>query len=401
MAVDQAALEPVLTLALLEGIGPGRLATLVGRFGSAEGVLRASARELELLPTIGPQVARRIVRAGRAETDAARQAIRTLRRVGASVLTPDQPGYPDAFRLIHDPPFLLFTSGDLTLLDDPAIAVVGTRNPTEYGRSSARELSGALASAGYCVVSGMARGIDSVAHAAALRQGGATIGVLGNGIEQIYPPENRALFAAVRDRGLLITEFLPGETPRAGNFPRRNRLIVALGAAVLVVEMGLKSGAQHTVTYALEQGRDVLAVPGPIGSPSSEGTNQLIKDGARLVTGVQDILEELEGVGTKRPAPPGSPVTAGPTHAAISNAAVSQAAVARANVARADAPQPDLPLLSPLGSRAFAALGGQPSHVDELCARTSLLPGAMLGALLELELKGLARALPGKLYELV
>jgi DNA processing protein len=376
MALDQAALEPVLTLALLEGIGPSRLAALVGHFGSAEGVLGASTRELELLPTIGPQVARRIVRAGRAETEAARQALRTLHRVGASVITPDQTCYPEAFRLLHDPPYLLFASGDLTLLDDPAISVVGTRNPTEYGRAATRELSGALASAGYCIVSGMARGIDSVAHAAALREGGATIGVLGNGIEQIYPPENHALFAAVRDRGLLVTEFLPGETPKAGNFPRRNRLIVALGRAVLVVEMGLKSGAQHTVTYALEQGREVLAVPGPIGSPSSEGTNQLIKEGARLVTGIQDILEELEGVGSKQPAP------------------------LRLR-APADVPQSDLPLLSPHESCVFAALGGQPSHVDELCARTSLGPGAMLGALLELELKGLAQALPGKLFRRV
>jgi DNA processing protein len=376
MSLDQAALEPLLTLALLEGIGPSRLATLVGHFGSAEGVLRASARELELLPAIGPQVARRIVRAGRVETRAAREAIHTLRRVGASVITPGLVGYPEAFRFLHDPPYLLFTTGDLTLLDDPAIAVVGTRNPTEYGRATTRELSGALANAGYCVVSGMARGIDSVAHAAALREGGATIGVLGNGIEHIYPPENRALFAAVRERGLLITEFLPGETPKAGNFPRRNRLIVALGQAVLVVEMGLKSGAQHTVTYALEQGREVLAVPGPIGSPGSEGTNQLIKEGARLVTGVQDILEELEGVGSRRPVP-------------------------QRSRAPAELQQPDLPLLSPRESSAFEALSGQPSHVDELCARTSLAPGAMLGALLELELRGLAQALPGKLFKRV
>jgi DNA processing protein len=377
---DQATLEPVLTLALLDGIGPSRLATLIGHFGSAENVLRASARELELLPAIGPRVARRVARVGRAETLAARQAMRTLRSAGARAITPDQVGYPAAFRLLHEPPYLLFACGDLSLLDGPAIAVVGTRNPTEYGRTSTRELSGALVSAGYCIVSGMARGIDSVAHAAALREGGATIGVLGHGIEQIYPPENRALFAAVRDRGLLITEFLPGETPKAGNFPRRNRLIVALGRAVLVVEMGLKSGAQHTVTYALEQGREVLAVPGPIGSPSSEGTNQLIKDGARLVTGVQDILEELDGVGSKP---------------------VSKHTGALRSPLAANLSQADLPLLSPHESHALAALGGQPSHVDELCARTSMVPGAMLGALLELELKGLAQALPGKLYKRV
>jgi DNA processing protein len=373
MPLTPAELEPVLTLALLEGVGPSRLAALMRRFGSAERVLAAAPRELELLPGLSIPVVRRITRSGRGERAAARSAMRTLQRVGAAAITPDDPHFPDAFRVLPDPPYLLFASGDLSLLGTPAVAVVGARTPTSYGREATHELSGGLASSGYTIVSGMARGIDTAAHRAALEVGGATLGVLGNGIEQVYPPENRGLFAAVRERGLLVTEFVPGETPKAGNFPRRNRLIVALARAVLVVEMGLKSGAQHTVTYALEQGRDVLAVPGPISSPTSAGTNQLIKEGARLVTAVQDVLEELEGVGSTPPRPlPERPRTA--------------------------AEQSALPLLSGPEGCVLTALRGEPHHVDELSAATGMATAPLLGTLLELELRGLAEALPGKLY---
>ncbi len=376
MPLTAAELEPVLTLALIEGVGPSRLAMLVARYGTAARALAASERELRLLPGLSAPVAGRIARAGEAEWSAARAAMRKLDRLGAFALTTDDPLFPAAFRRLPDRPYLLFACGDLGLLLRPAIAIVGTRTPTGYGREVTRDLAGALAARGYCVVSGMARGIDTAAHHAALEADGATIGVLGNGIEQIYPPENRDLFTSVRQHGLLLTEFVPGETPRAGNFPRRNRLIVALARAVLVVEMGLKSGAQHTVTYALEQGRDVLAVPGPISSSASDGTNQLIKDGARMVTGVDDVLEELEGVGRSR-------------FAATSSSASTIEA------------QPALPLLSGAESRVFTALGSEPHHVDELCGATGLAPATLLGTLLELELRGLARCLPGKLYRRV
>lgn len=375
MPLSTAALEPVLRLALLEGVGPSRLAALVRHFGSAERALTAPARELEALPGVSPAVARRVAAAGAAGAGdgAVRRALRRIVSAGAVALTPDDLAFPDAFRLLPDPPFLLFAAGDLSLLGAPAVAVVGTRAPTEYGRAATLELAGALAGAGYTIVSGMARGVDTLAHRAALEAGGSTVGVLGHGIEQVYPPENRALFDAARAGGLLITEFLPGETPKAGNFPRRNRLIVALSRAVLVVEMGLKSGAQHTVTYALEQGKEVLAVPGPISSPASAGTNQLIKDGARLVTSATDVLEELEGVGAERPRP------------------LSRSASER--------PQPSLPLLTALEASALEALAPHPRHVDELGAATGLGAGALLGVLLELEMKGLAIALPGKQYQ--
>jgi DNA processing protein len=252
---------------------------------------------------------------------------------------------------------------------------VGTRAPTDYGRRTAAGLSFQLARAGYAIVSGMARGIDSVAQAAALDAGGATIGVLGHGIDRVYPPENHRLFAQVRERGLLLSELPPGEEPLAGNFPRRNRLIAALSVGVLVVEMGEKSGARHTVEYALELGKEVFAVPGPIGSAASAGTNQLLKEGARLVTSARDVLEELQGVGL-----PLRPVAA--------SSAVE--------------PQPRTPPadLAPDEARVFAALADEPRHVDEVAAAAGIPASAALGALLGLELREVVEALPGKQFRL-
>ncbi|HET8654971.1 MAG TPA: DNA-processing protein DprA [Longimicrobiaceae bacterium] len=375
MPLSPTALRPLLRLGLAPGVGPARLALLLRQFGSAERVLAAPERDVAALPRIGPAVARAIARhAGAVGEPAADRALAALDRVGAVALTPDDLAYPDAFRVLADPPYLLFAAGSLDLLAAPAVALVGTRSPTPYGAGTAAALAAGLAGAGYAVVSGMARGIDTAAHAAALDAGGGTIGVLGHGIDQVYPPENRALFGRVASDGLLLTEYVPGEGPRAGNFPRRNRLIAALSRAVVVVEMGLKSGAQHTVTYALEQGREVMAVPGPIGSPVSEGTNQLIKDGARVVTSLGDILEELQGVGSaERPPRPARP-------------------------ASRPEPQPDLPLLTPGQDRVLRALADEPLHVDDLCARVSLDAPAALAVLLELELMGAVESLPGKRY---
>ncbi len=375
MPLSPAALEPLLHLALVPGIGPQRLATLIRRFGSAERALAAPARDLASLPGMGAAAARGIREAGcPAARQRLRRALAALRRVGAEVVTPEEAAYPEAFRLVPDAPYLLYAAGDLETLARPGVAVVGTRAPTEYGRAAAASLSAGLARAGYSIVSGMARGIDTAAHRAALEAGAPTVGILGHGIEQIYPAESRRLFERMRERGLLLTEFPPGERPRAGNFPRRNRLIAALSQGVLVVEMGLKSGAQHTVGYALEQGREVFAVPGPISAGTSAGTNQLIKEGARVVTSVDDILEELRGVGTAPPRPSLRPPEPAP---------------------------PVLVLLSPPEESVLRALDHEPRHVDEMASACGLSPGTLLAALLELELKGIAEALPGKRYRRV
>lgn len=379
MSRDLRQLETLLRLAIVPGIGPARLSALLARFGGAERVLAASPGQVAEVPGFGREFARRVASAGTPEgLSRARAALKALRRAGAVALTSDDAEYPSAFRSLPDPPVVLYALGDVHLLNDPGVGIVGTRTPTDYGCRTAAGLSRELTRAGYTIVSGMARGIDAVAQAAALDAGGATVGVLGHGVDRVYPPDNRQLFARVRERGLLISELPPGEEPVAGNFPRRNRLIAALSAGVLVVEMGEKSGARHTVDYALELGREVFAVPGPIGSPSSVGTNQLLKDGARLVTSARDILEELQGVGL----PP------------------------RPSSSQPSAADPDLPSrvppadLAPDEARVFAQLDEEPRHVDELAAAAGLATSAALTALLGLELRELAEALPGKQFRL-
>lgn len=363
-------LEPLLRLSLVRGVGPQRFAALVERFGSAGRALGASHAELERLPGIGPALAGEIVKvAGPAGDRRLASALRALERTGARAVTPSEAAYPEEFLGLADPPFLVYMAGDPSLARRPGVAVVGTRSPTPYGREVAAALSAGIAAAGLAVVSGLARGIDTIAHRGALSVDGATVAVLGHGIDAVYPPENRALFDEVRTRGLLITEMPPGEKPLAGNFPRRNRLIAALSRGVLVVEMGLKSGAQHTVTYALELGREVMAVPGPIGSESSAGTNQLIKEGARVVTCARDVIEELGGVGIATPAR-AAPVPA----------------------------QEALPLLSGDEGRVLTELDGRLRHVDQLASTLSIEHGTLLGILLELELKGAIEALPGMQY---
>jgi DNA processing protein len=390
--LSPSALEPLLRLAVVPGIGPARLQTLLRRFGSAERVLAASSTEINSLPGFGPELVRRV--RGAAEPrglERARAALAMLQRQGAVALTPDDLDYPDEFRRLADPPFLLFAVGDLTLLHRAAVAVVGTRRPTPDGRATAAALSRGLVEAGYVVVSGMASGIDAAAHVAALEARGGTIGVLGHGVERVYPAENRSLFRAVSERGLLLTEYAPGEEPKAGNFPRRNRLVAALSAGVVVVEMGERSGARHTVDAALDLGREVFAVPGPIGSEVSVGTNQLLKQGAAVVTSVEDILEALEGVGAlQRPRGP-HPVLSG--SAAVHGTAAGQAgrgAGEPVGVVPADASPEELRLLS--------VMNGTDQHVDDLAAAAQLSPGEVLTTLLHLELRGLIESLPGKLF---
>ncbi|CAN5767840.1 DNA-processing protein DprA [soil metagenome] len=384
MALSASALEPLLRLAVVPGIGPARLATLLERFGSADRVLAASREEIATLPGFGTGLVGLVRAAAEAPgLQRARTALDTLRRCHAVAITPDDLDYPETLQRLADPPFLLYSTGRLELLKRPAVAIVGTRNPTPYGRSTAAALGRDLARAGYVIVSGMAKGIDAAAQAAALEVDGGTIGVLGHGVEQVYPAENRALFREVAERGLLITEFAPGERLSPGNFPRRNRIIAALGLVVVVVEMSVRSGAQHTVTAALDLGHDVFAVPGPIGSLTSEGTNQLIKEGARVLTSVDDILEELQGVGRSAAAAPPAPKkrsVPAPPHGS------------EAPAAPAALPED----LSPDEKRLLSTLGDGPRHVDELTAAAGLSPAQVLSTLLGLELRGLVEALPGK-----
>ena len=283
-------LAAYLALAELPGIGPGRLRTLVAAFESAAGALHAPHGAIAALPGMS-RAAATAIRA--CSPKSGHDILERLERLGATLLLPDDPAFPPLLREIPEPPVLLYVWGDAAQLKQPAVGVVGSRNHTAYGTEAARLLAKGLARVGVVVVSGMARGIDAIAHAAALDAGGASVGVLANGFGVIYPAANRQLYERMIMHGCLITELPPGERPHAGAFPRRNRLISGVAGATVVVEAAANSGALITADSALDQGRAVLAVPGPITSPTSVGCNKLIQQGAKPALSAGDVLEEL------------------------------------------------------------------------------------------------------------
>jgi DNA processing protein len=347
--------------------------TLLGAFGSAGGALVAPAGAIAALPGFGPAGAAAVRAAGGA---AGERILRELERLGAGVLVPGDAAYPPLLAEIAEPPAALFVWGDATLLARAAAAIVGSRKHSSYGAEAARLLATGVAGAAV-VVSGMARGLDAVAHQAALEAGGATVGVLGNGFGVIYPAANRVLYERVVAGGCLVTELPPGERPRVSTFPRRNRIIAGLAGVTVVVEAAVGSGALITADYALDQGRSVLAVPGPITSPMSVGCNKLIQQGAKPALCAADVLEELGLAPAERsrqpPAPGGSP---------------------------APAPRP-LPADLTEAQRALcAALAPQAAHVDILVEATGREPGDVLTALTELELRGLVVQRGGMMFEL-
>ncbi len=352
-----------LALGQIPGIGPGRLRTLVAAFESAGAALCAPAGAIAALPGFS-RAAAAAVRATRPETG--RDILAQLDRLGATVLLPGDARFPPLLCEIPDAPVVLFAWGDLSLLGGPAAGIVGSRNHTAYGAEAARAL--ALGVAPHAVVvSGMARGLDAIAHAAALDAGGGTVGVLGNGFGVVYPAANRELYERMIAHGCLITELPPGERPHAGAFPRRNRLISGLAGVTVVVEAAATSGALITADCALEQGRTVLAVPGPITSPTSLGCNKLIQQGAKPALSAADVLEEL-GI---------SPTAA------------------------AGAPRRLPQDLSGLQQALWRALEPEAKHVDTLVASVEASgAGAadVLTALTELELKGLVRQEPGMIF---
>jgi len=356
-----------LALAQVPGLGPARLQTLLDACLTPLGAHSAPFAFLCALPGITCACATAIkqtpLRAGRELADAAERA-------GARILVPDDTEFPAQLRTIPDPPPVLFAVGDLMLLDRPAVAIVGSRNHTAYGEVVGRTLATRAARAGLAVVSGMARGLDAVAHAAALDAGGATIGVLGNGIGVIYPAANRALYQRVAARGLLLTEFPPGERPHAGSFPRRNRLISGLTRATVIIEAAVGSGALITANAALDQGREVLAVPGPITSAVSSGCNRLIRDGATPYLEPADLLQFFP-------------------EAVLVAEELAETAPARAAL-------PDT--LSQVERRVAELLGGEAVHLDVLIARSGRPVGELLAVLCALELQGLAEQLPGRLF---
>ncbi len=280
-----------LRLSMVDGVGPRIRRVLLDRFGSAAEVFSAAPSELKELPGIGTKLVRKITFA-RDDVDAEAE-LALCRERGIGVLSEEDEAYPQMLREIPDPPGILFLKGEFQGDDALAIAIVGTRHATQYGLRQAERLGGALARSGLTVVSGLARGIDAAAHRGALSAGGRTIAVLGSGLLNVYPPEHKDLAEEVSAHGAVVSEAPPQAAPHAGCFPQRNRIISGLSLGSVIVEAGDRSGALITARLAMEQGREVFAVPGRVDSRTARGCHRLIRDGAKLVESVDDILEEL------------------------------------------------------------------------------------------------------------
>jgi DNA processing protein len=357
-----------LHLHLTAGVGPTIFRQLLETFGSAEATLRADRSALVSTKGVGSITADKIV-SSRSQVDVDKE-LELVSKAGVTLLSWDSSAYPVGLKNIYDPPAVLYVRGRLEPEDATAIAVVGTRRASRYGLEQAERFGAALGRAGFTVVSGLARGIDSAAHQGALKAGGRTIAVLGCGLSRIFPPENADLYRAVAQNGAVLSEFPMLAEPLAENFPRRNRIISGLSLGVLVIEGPLRSGAMITARTAMEQGRDVFALPGRVDNAASRGTNQLIKDGACLVASLEDILDELGDIGEKM----------------------------RAGTEQADKPPSAPPLpgnLSETDKAILSAIVDEPMTVDELCAATELSAGQVSAALTMLQLKGLIRRIAG------
>lgn len=283
-------IRAALALAGVERLGPRGIHELLGVHGTFAGILRgARAGDPRIHERVGPKLAAAVRRLRPVPA----RRLSELEDAGIRVLARGLPGYPPGLLHLHDPPPILYLRGRNLPLGGPAVAVVGTRRATEYGRRAARDLAAGLAEAELCVISGVARGIDARAHEGSLDVGGETVGVLGSGLNHRYPAANRRLYDRMEESGLLVSEFPPDQSPRPGFFPRRNRIIAALARAVVVVQAGRRSGALNTAGHALDLGREVLAVPGPVGLPASLGVHALLRDGAGLATRAADVLEAI------------------------------------------------------------------------------------------------------------
>jgi len=284
-------IESWLTLSMIPGVGPLMRRELLERFGSPKAILDAAPSELREVPRLGPKLCQAISKA--TETIDVQAELERCRNNDIDLLACGEEAYPNPLQEIIDPPGILFTRGSFLPQDEIAIAIVGTRHATHYGRKQARRLAAGLSRAGFTIVSGLARGIDTEAHQATLEAGGRTVAVLGSGLLSIYPSENKALAEKVVQNGALVSESSTLSKPSRGSFPRRNRIVTGLCQGVIVIEAGDRSGALISARLSMEQGREVFAVPGPVDSRTSRGCHRLIRDGAKLVEGPDDVLEEL------------------------------------------------------------------------------------------------------------
>ncbi len=287
----EAMARDMLALTMVAGVGPIVIRSLLNRFGTAGAALRAGESQIRTVDNVGPKLAEKIARGlDNPEID---REMALCREHGVTMLLQSDDDFPDVLRELPDCPAMLFVKGRIEPIDRLAVAVVGSRRSTAYGRRMAEKLSASLARSGMTVVSGLARGIDEAAHRGALAGGGRTLAVLANGLSKIYPPEMESLAAEIVKHGALISEMPMGHPPLAELFIRRNRIISGLSLGVIVVEAALRSGSLSTARHAMEQNRDIFAVPGPADSLTSQGCHRLIRDGAKLVETVDDVIEEL------------------------------------------------------------------------------------------------------------
>ena len=369
--MQQHNLQDWLTLTFMSGLGCILIRRLVAEFGSPGRVLVADSSQIGRVEGIGTKVVRLFSdRAGIDQArDQARQELQALSRSAFFMTCLNDEEYPVLLKNIHDPPVLLYYRGSLECLALPAVAIVGSRAATTYGKRISFELGRELARRGITVVSGMAQGIDAEAHRGALAGGGSTVGVLGCGIDVVYPRLHAQLFDQAAENGAIVSEYALGTRPEGFHFPARNRIISGMVLGVVVVEATLKSGSLITARLALEQGREVFAVPGRIDSMKSQGTHRLLQQGARLVHCADDIVEELNLAASMH-------TVQGEEKSSGSSALISDAE-----------------------RRLLTCLDVYPVNIDELVYSSGLGSGEVYDLLLRLELKGMVRQLPGQQYE--
>jgi DNA processing protein len=354
-----------LALSLVPGVGSILMKRLLDEFKTPEAVFNASKSDLLEIDGLGERVVLEILK-GPSEKRVTRE-VSLLKKAGGKLLAITDQDYPEGLREIYDPPPLLYMRGGLKEEDELAVAMVGSRKTNPYGRMMTEKISQELVGHGVTIVSGMARGIDAVAHWGALSGGGRTIAVLGCGIDVVYPKENRNLFSKIMEHGAVLSEFPMGSPPEGAHFPRRNRIISGLSLGVVVVQAGMKSGSLITAGYALEQGREVFAVPGVVGTEGSRGTHRLIKEGAKLVESSEDILEEI----------------------------LPRWRRGEGKIPGEETKGPDL---SAEEEVLYELLSENPLPIDVLIRESPFDPGKVSSLLLNLELKGLISQWPGKCF---
>lgn len=385
-------LRDFLALNLVAGLGPRLQTLLLERFDSPAAILNASSAELLAVPRIG----RKIVEELRLHNhrDMARRELEECRLLDVELVTQPEETYPASLREIPDPPLVLYQQGMLQPVDQLAVAIVGSRNCTSYGRRLAEQLSAGLARAGMTIVSGLARGIDGFAHRAALQAGGRTIAVCASGLKHIYPSEHQNLAREIAAQGAVLSESPLNCRPTRGLFPQRNRIVSGLCLGVVVIEASRTSGTLHTARHAMEQGREVFAVPGPIDSRESDGCHALIRDGVKLVRGVDDILEDLT--------PLINPLQTTARHTGRTVSAPALNSTPQASASAAAQPVREVEIRTPRElnlteqqSTILNLLHETPVLVDTVIEQSGLEPSRVLSTLTILEMKRLVQRLPG------